>query len=225
MDESFVLKCIRGLQENSEGIAFDIGANQGMYTTLLARKFKKVYAFEPHPFNRVFLKRNCALSNVEIVDKALSNENGKVKLYINHYNPGGHTINPKVAGTGLWGHDLETFVEVEAVTIDTFVKKNKITDPIVALKCDVEGAEDFLFLGAEKTLKENNIAIILEIHQMVDLIMLYNFFRRLGYNALNENNQVTNNFRHDEHYLLTKTLGARPQAPFTPLARTGELIE
>ena len=80
-------------------------------------------------------------------------------------------------------------------------------------------------MGAEKTLKENNIAIILEIHQMVDLIKLYNFFRRLGYNALNENNQVTNNFRHDEHYLLTKTLGARPQAPLTPLARTGELIE
>ena len=206
MDESFVLKCIRGLQENSEGIAFDIGANHGMYTTLLARKFGKVYAFEPHPFNIVLLKRNCALSsNVEIVDKALSNENDKVKFYINHYNPGGHTINHKVAGTGLWGHDLETFVEVEAITIDTFVKKNNIIDQIVAFKCDVEGAEDFLFLGAEKTLKDNNIVIILEIHQMVDLIRLYNFFRRLGYNALNENSQVTNHFGHDEHYLLTKT--------------------
>jgi hypothetical protein len=33
----------------------------------------------------------------------------------------------RLAGTCLWGHDLETFVEVESITIDTFVKKNRIT--------------------------------------------------------------------------------------------------
>lgn len=201
-NEQFVLRCIRQLPEDREGVAIDLGANHGKYTTLLARKFKKVYAFEPHEFNVVFLKRSIShTNNVEIVQKAASNENGKIKFYVNHFNPGGHTANPNVAGTGLWGHDLETFIEVEAVTLDSFFKD--LNERVVAIKCDVEGGEEFLFDGAKELLTNNKLRLILEVHQRVNAEKLFNLFDHLGYKALNDQMQEVYSFENDAHYLIS----------------------
>ena len=49
---------------------------------------------------------------------------------------------------------------VPTITIDSFVKKNKIKN-IDVLKIDVDGTEQDVLIGAKKTLKENKIKIIL----------------------------------------------------------------
>lgn len=80
MNESFVEKTI--LQTNTpNGIALDIGANHGIYTKLLAKKFVHVYAFEPHPDNLKFL--NFKKPNVTVIPKAIGLKNEIIQLFTN----------------------------------------------------------------------------------------------------------------------------------------------
>jgi len=65
-------------------VAFDVGANVGYYTLLLARGVGpngRVIAFEPDPVNVAHLKEHMRLnkiSNVEIVEAAVSDREGTV---------------------------------------------------------------------------------------------------------------------------------------------------
>ncbi len=79
-------------------VVLDLGANIG-YFTLIAAKLVgvngKVYAFEPDPTNFSFLKRNVEINNYKNVvceQKAVSNENGKLKLFLHKFQTGAYTI-------------------------------------------------------------------------------------------------------------------------------------
>lgn len=85
MNEGFVRNKIESLPV-SDGIALDIGANHGMYTSLLAQKFKKVYAFEPHPDNFKIIQERVTDKNVEFVNKAVgiieTLKNNKIEMIL-----------------------------------------------------------------------------------------------------------------------------------------------
>lgn len=180
-----------------DGVALDIGANHGYYTKCLIEKFSQVFAFEPHPDNLVELNKLKA-SNLEIVPCAVSDKPGKVKLYKNSLNVGGHTIFDKVAEEEIWGHNVADYMEVDAVTLDDFCKGRSIK----AIKMDIEGAEDFVWNGAVETLKNNKMDILLETHSSVDCGKLLIFFNRLGYKVY-ENDVTVTEMRIDTHYLVT----------------------
>jgi FkbM family methyltransferase len=63
-------------------VAFDVGADVGYYTLLLARGVGpkgRVIAFEPNPFNLTYLKEHLCLNkigNVEIVEATVSDREG-----------------------------------------------------------------------------------------------------------------------------------------------------
>jgi tRNA G37 N-methylase Trm5 len=77
-------------------VVLDLGANIGYYTLLFAKKVGdegRVYAFEPDPTNFSLLKKNVEINgyrNVVLIQKAVSNKNGKLKLYLNEDNKGDH---------------------------------------------------------------------------------------------------------------------------------------
>ena len=79
-------------------VVLDIGANIGYYTLILAKcvgKEGKVFAFEPEPNNFSLLKKNIQINgykNVVLVQKAVSNKNEKLMMYLNKDNIGCHTI-------------------------------------------------------------------------------------------------------------------------------------
>src|SRR6185369_13022329 len=118
MNEDFFRRTV----ERASGfVAYDIGANHGTYTGLLAKRFSAVYAFEPHEANLVHLRKNCeGLDNVTIVPKAISNISGTGLLYVSESNGGGHSISKKVAARHNWGHSLDRHIEIEHITIDDF---------------------------------------------------------------------------------------------------------
>jgi FkbM family methyltransferase len=165
----------------TDGIALDIGANIGVYTKLLAEKFKKVYAFEPHWGNANVLRNNTQnFPNVEVVEKAVSDRNGTIKIYgCGHHT--GWSINENLLKDSWardWGYTETGSFEVETITLDSFCKNKKID----FIKCDIEGGENFIWRYAEETLTNNkNLQIVLETHLSVDLPRLYNLFRVYGF--------------------------------------------
>jgi len=79
-------------------VVMDIGANIGYYTLVAAKLVGangKVYAFEPESINFSFLKKSVEINNYENViceKKAVSNENGKLKLFLHKFQTGAYTL-------------------------------------------------------------------------------------------------------------------------------------
>jgi FkbM family methyltransferase len=125
----------------------DVGANIGYYTLLAARLVGpegRVYAFEPDPTNFGLLRKNVEANgykNVVLVNKALSNKNGKTKLFINPANRGDH----RVYDSG----DGRASVTIETVTLDSYLKKKKVD----FIKMDIQGAEPLALEGMKKTIR------------------------------------------------------------------------
>ena len=206
-NEGFVEGIITSF-DNCDGVALDIGANHGLYTKYMATRFNMVYAFEPHPTNLEKLKKNMTpFTNIEIIPKAISTENGSMKLFVNAQNEGGHTIQKGLAETEKWGHSLNNTIDVECITLDTFCKD--MTD-IKLIKCDIEGGEYDIFYSAENTLIDNEFILILETHQVKDFESdqkerdrLFEFFNDMSLTCYGDDKKEVSKFNFDTHYLCT----------------------
>jgi FkbM family methyltransferase len=142
-----------------DDVVLDIGAHIGYYTLIAARIVGdkgKVYAFEPDPKNFKILKRNVeenGYKNIILVNKALSNKSGRIKLFINKENTGDHRI-----------YDLKNereFISIQAITLDDFFKKR--AKKVDLIKMDIQGAEVRAFKGGNRLIKENmSIKILTE---------------------------------------------------------------
>lgn len=199
--EYFFESYLRSFEKN-DLIAFDIGANHGIYTGFLAQRFKKVYAFEPHPENmRILKERTSGHSNIEYVEKAISDTSGSTFLFTSG-NPGGHSISEVVAIEGKWGHSIDCHIRVNTITLDDFCKENSVLPDI--MKVDIEGAENFIFREATKVLKKSDIQILLEVHKTVDNELLFAFFKRNGFNVFNSHKNQVSGLCHNEHYVILR---------------------
>lgn len=209
-NEQFVRSFIENYPKCPDDVAFDIGANVGFYTLRIAPKFQKTYAFEVYGPTADLLSENVKNNNltekVVVVNKAVADRDGNdFKLYYVHTNPqghGGNTLSEHVAGTELWGHNPSIFTTVPGISLDTFVKENKI-DNLRFIKMDIEGGENFAWLGAVETLKNNKLDIVLEVHNCVDYDGLFSFFKDLDYKIINSYGRPANNFEPDSHYHIT----------------------
>lgn len=190
----------------SGNIALDIGANNGHFTKLLARNFKRVYAIEPGEIFVALTERVMNQhENVVFVNKAIGPIDGKVKYFPSHSNPGQNTIHEEAAKTGKWGHK-DDFVWVDSVTLDTFCEP---LGKIDFIKCDIEGSEDFIFQYGKKALQRDYPMIAIEVHthEIVNLKKLYELFIEYGYNSFRLDWNATKNetsFCSDCHYLIEK---------------------
>lgn len=194
-------------QPKSDGIAIELGANHGMFTDLIASKFKHCYAFECEPNNMQILQGNCKQPNIDYVDSAIGMINGRSKLYLCDPNAGGHSTcesHPKFAG---WGHRFDNYITVPSITLDKFVETRKINGQVKFIKCDIEGAEKFVFDKAVKTFADNPITMLIEIHQTVDTQKLYSLFTdKFGYQVFDINDwSPVGEFQYDQHYIICKT--------------------
>jgi len=126
----------------------DLGAFIGYYTLIAAKlvgKKGKVYAFEPDPNNFVILKKNVELNgykNVVLIQKAVSNENRKCRLYLSENNFGEHSIYGSKTG--------RKFIEIKSVKLDDIP-----IDKVNFIKMDIQGAEWSAIQGMSSILKRN----------------------------------------------------------------------
>ena len=128
-------------------VAFDVGANVGYYTLLLARGVGpngRVIAFEPDPVNVAHLKEHMRLnkiSNVEIVEAAVSDREGTAFF----------------SGDGAMGQLSRTGTPTKTVLLDNYPRPDFI-------KMDIEGEQTAALRGSAKILSERQAVWFIAVH-------------------------------------------------------------
>lgn len=162
-------------------VFFDVGANVGSYTLSLAKSARQVYSFEASSSNADILKNfveSSQLSNVEIVNKAVSNLSGEeISLF----------TSPDTGGNNTQFHDFGTgFETATTITLDQFARERGIKR-VDVIKMDIEGAELRAFQGAQEILKESRPLLLVEFNALVAKQAgwcsseLYEFLCQYGY--------------------------------------------
>ena len=141
-------------------VVVDIGANIGYYTLLashLVGREGKVFAFEPDPSNYELLLKNIeinACTNVLPVQKAIFSESGRMKLFLDKSNLGGHSLSEANVNNS-------SSIIVGVTRLDDFFKN--IDYKIDVVKMDVQGLEMNVLKGMTDTINQNaNLKIITE---------------------------------------------------------------
>ncbi len=154
-DTKMILKLVP-----EQGVVFDIGANMGWYSLLIARycKVSQIHAFEPIPKTYSHLEQNIKLNqltNIVTHPFGLSNERKDLTFY----------FYPEGSGNAS-SENLSERTDAELITchverLDNFVNANELH--IDFIKCDVEGAELFAFQGAVETLQRDKPIVFAEM--------------------------------------------------------------
>jgi FkbM family methyltransferase len=144
-------------------VVVDIGANIGYYTIIAAGivgKEGKIFAFEPEPGNFELLSKNVTLngfSNIHLQNKAISDKNGNVRLYLDKANLGAPSFSEKNIFI-----EKGNFIDVKTLTLDGYLEDSKFDQKLDFIKIDAEGAEGLIIKGAQKSLQDNNAIILME---------------------------------------------------------------
>jgi FkbM family methyltransferase len=135
-------------------VAFDIGANVGLFTILMARLVGaagNVVAYEAAPANVVLLRDNVAINYygdwVDVVAKAAAATAGMLRFHeCARFQGNGSLLPHDEAYRAGFPTDVERVVEVAAEPLDVHAGRF----PAIALvKIDVEGGEEQVLAGME----------------------------------------------------------------------------
>ena len=139
---------------------FDVGANQGEYTRLLADHFPAatIYSFEPSPRTFAMMQdKVTGLRQVRTFNFGLSSEAGEIELFTNAEGSGLASVHQR--RLNHFGIKFDQSERVEMRQLDQFCDEQQI-DAIDFLKLDVEGHELEVLKGAERRLASNRISAI-----------------------------------------------------------------
>ncbi|HET9209405.1 MAG TPA: FkbM family methyltransferase [Thermoanaerobaculia bacterium] len=130
-------------------VVFDVGANLGFYTLLLAGRVGpegRVHAFEPDPLSFDILRRRAAgRANVETERTAVGDQAGTITLYTSRSNRADNRVHPSLDAGATEA------VEVPLTTLDGYCAARGI-ERIDAVKMDIQGAEVAALSGFRETL-------------------------------------------------------------------------
>lgn len=149
-EEELTNYLINNLNLKKGDIVFDVGANIGWYSNLLAKHFEgiEVHSFEPDPENFEILisnvKRNKS-ENVFANNCGVGEKLNILKLYLyKKGNRGRHSMLNINNGPSI---------DVQITSFDEYVSEKQIDmSKIKFLKIDIEGYEYFAFLGGKEFL-------------------------------------------------------------------------
>lgn len=163
---------------------FDIGANIGWYTINMSKMHPgiKIYSFEPIPKTFKQLNKNVQLNknkNVSLFNFGFSNVEEETAFY---YYPEG-SVNASL--TNLSESSNVEKIACSVRRLDDFIEERKLY--LDFIKCDVEGAELFVFQGGLNAIELNKPIIYTELLRKWSAKFNYhpntliNLLRELGY--------------------------------------------
>ena len=202
-DESWMINRL----VNDGDVIFDIGANIGYYSVLLAKKYKKatVHSFEPIPTSFAICQKNINLnasSNIICNNFGLSNKKGQFPFF---YYPEG---SGNASAVDVSGRPEVEEIMCELTTLDAYSDEMNVN--VDFIKCDIEGGELFAFSGGSKTIERDKPIIFTEILRKYCLKYNYNhneifeWFYSRGYRAFTVHGKTLKSFKFmDENTLQT----------------------
>lgn len=128
-------------------VCLDIGSNVGLWSCELVDHFQQVIAFEPVNEFRECFKKNVKKNNYTLHPVALGKFESMIEMNIVHGNTGHSHVNTNSIGRGT----------IPLKTLDSFDLQN-----IDMIKIDVEGFEEDILIGAEKTIRTNKPILVIE---------------------------------------------------------------
>ena len=153
--EDEIRSCKQLLGNRNIKIICDIGANEGKYTEQLLKYFSKskYYLFEPNKINYRKLKlKFINLPNINIINKALSDENKNNFLYLDK---------PESVLASLVKRRMDHFntnfnikKKINVIRFDSFIKSLDSKTIIDYCKIDAEGSEMKILIGMGKFVKK-----------------------------------------------------------------------
>lgn len=167
---------------DQEGDIMDVGANIGIMTYHLAKRFpsRKIIAIEPMPDNFSVLtaivnKNN--LENVVLKQLAVGDEACTIQMVL--------PLNGKVKMQGLAHvvhHSIQEWNEGEKIDVRC-LKLDEVAngDPIAGIKMDIENFEFFALKGAVSILTEHKPVVYLELWANENRDKCFEFLRILNY--------------------------------------------
>lgn len=147
------------------GIIYDVGANIGYVSLLLAKaagEAGRVYAFEALPANVERLRHNLAIntigSRVTVVPAAVTQSVGPLTFLVHASGGMG-----KVQGSAGRDDHYQAQVTVAGISLDEFVFDQGNPAPQV-VKMDIEGGEVLALPGMRRLLAEVHPLLLMELH-------------------------------------------------------------
>jgi FkbM family methyltransferase len=144
-------------------VFYDVGAHIGLFSLIAARDLGvqgSVFVFEPDPSNLRRIKEHASRNRLDalgIIPKAAWFTDGRMKFqracFQSSMNRGAIAEDNLAAG--------ESTIEVETVTLDSFVRDHPLPSII---KIDVEGSEAAVLRGSEGIFRSAKPVVICEIH-------------------------------------------------------------
>jgi FkbM family methyltransferase len=138
----------------------DIGANVGWYSINFAKQHRqtRIHAFEPIPQTFRQLERNIQLNdcaNIQTRNMGLSNREGALTFY--YYASGSGN-----ASSANLANDPSTLeLSCAVTTLDSYCQNSNLQ--VDFIKCDVEGAELFVFQGGRETIARDKPVVFAEM--------------------------------------------------------------
>ena len=176
----------------SNSTCLDIGANIGIMTYHLSKKFpnKTIFSIEPMPNNLLVLHKIIAyfdLKNVIVKPLALGQQKEEVEMVL--------PMKGKVKMQGLahvvhhsiieWNEGEK--IKVQCETLDALF----LDTPISGIKMDIENFEYFALRGGAELLKKYHPVVYLELWENENRTQCFEFLNKLGYSAfVNQNNNL-----------------------------------
>lgn len=152
---------------SNDKVAIDVGANVGLFASVLARRSQKVIAFEPNPVCAAHLAkvmpRNC-----EVIAKAVSDHAGRTALRVPLFDGTiSHALGTLEAANHL--DDSPDAANCVAYTVDTvtldqvLLAPARSSDRIGFVNIDAEGHEFAILRGGEGMLAAHRPVLLLEL--------------------------------------------------------------
>jgi FkbM family methyltransferase len=159
-EEWFVKTLAANARDTSCFVVFDVGANRGVYATLLRRSFPTavIHCFEPHPRTFEILKSSTTELNLILHNFGLSHQSEELNLH----DHAGHTDGEHAT---LYADVFESLnqtaydsVRIALKTVDQFCSEEGVAR-VDFLKIDIEGHEIHCLRGAKEMIAAGRIDI------------------------------------------------------------------
>ncbi|MBN1952249.1 MAG: FkbM family methyltransferase [Bacteroidales bacterium] len=171
-----------------KGTVLDIGANLGVMSCHLARKFprRKIYAFEPIPYNYhnlLRIKARYGLDNLSCHQLALGDKPGELEMIM----PVEKSVRfhglAHVRHASIREHNEGEIFNCPVNTLDDFPPLKEERN-LTGIKIDVENFEYFVLKGGQRLIQENMPIIYSELWDNENRQNTISFLEHLGYKTM-----------------------------------------